>query len=126
MTDISITKNDVLKAQQEWADGIVDIGEIFLSKGDYQQRASRHIKDLYAFDESEVMFKPTLASDVPFRKTFNEALSYFIGGEIFEDNGFAITPWSKVRFGEQQIVLNNDSALAMGHYFLQDLIIIKK
>ena len=44
MTDISITKNDVLKAQQEWADGIVDIGEIFLSKGDYQQRASRHIK----------------------------------------------------------------------------------
>ena len=117
MTDISITKNDVLKAQQEWADGIVDIGAIFLAKGDYQQRASRHIKDLYAFDGSEVMFKPTLASDVPFRKTFNEALSYFIGGEISEDNGFAITPWSKVRFGEQQIVLNNDSALAMGHYF---------
>ena len=54
---------------------------------------------------------------VPFRKTFTEALSYFIGGEISEDNGFAITPWSKVRFGEQQIVINNDSALAMGHYF---------
>ena len=117
MSDISITKQDVLDAQKSWADGIVDIGRIFLANGDYKTRASQHIKDLYAYDESEVMFKPTLASEVPFRKTYDHALSYFVGGEISEDNGFAITPWSKVRFGEQQIEINNDSALAMGHYF---------
>ena len=121
MSDISITKQDVLDAQKSWADGIVDIGRIFLANGDYKTRASQHIKDLYAYDESEVMFKPTLASEVPFRKTYDHALSYFVGGEIPEDNGFAIRPWSKIRFGEQQIVVNATSATAMGNYFFTPL-----
>ena len=114
---IPITKQEILITQQSWADGVVDIGRVFLENGDYKSRCVEHIKTLYSYEEYEVMFKPTLASEVPFRKTFTEALSYFVGGEIDEDNGFAITPWSKVRFGEQQIVINNDSALAMGHYF---------
>ena len=115
--EIPITKQEILITQQRWADGVVDIGRVFLENGDYKSRCVEHIKTMYAYEESEVMFKPTLASEMPFRKTFTEALSYFVGGEIDEDNGFAITPWSKVRFGEQQIVINNDSALAMGHYF---------
>lgn len=117
MSDISITKQDVLDAQKSWADGIVDIGRVFLANGDYKTRAIQHIKTLYAYDESEVMFKPSLASDVPFRKTYDHVLSYFVGGEIPEDKCFAIRPWSKVRFGEQQIVVNVTSATAMGNYF---------
>jgi hypothetical protein len=117
VSDISITKQDVLDAQKSWADGIVDIGRVFLANGDYKTRAIQHIKTLYAYDESEVMFKPSLASDVPFRKTYDHVLSYFVGGEIPEDKCFAIRPWSKVRFGEQQIVVNVTSATAMGNYF---------
>lgn len=115
--DVSITEQEVLDAQQEWGEGIVAISAVFLEEGDYKARAAQYIKDLYAYEQSEVLFKPTLASDTQFRKTFDQALSYFVGGEIAEDTGFAIKPWSKVRFGEQQILTHSDSAVAMGNYF---------
>ncbi len=115
--DHSITKQEVLDAQKAWGDGIVAISDVYVNKGDYKARASEHIKSLYAYDQSEVLFKPTLASDDQFRESFDEALSYFVGGKISEDNGFAIKPWSKVRFGDQQIITDSDSAVAMGNYF---------
>ena len=113
----AITKQDVLDAQKAWGDGIVAISQVYVDKGDFKARASQHIKDLYAYEQGEVLFKPTLASNDQFREDFDEALSYFVGGEISEDKGFAIKPWSKVRFGEQQIITDSDSAMAMGNYF---------
>ena len=112
-----INKQDVLDAQKTWGDGIVAIGKVFIEEGDYKARAAQHIKDLYAYGQNEVLFKPTLAADQQFRKTFDQALSYFVGGEVAEDKGFAIKPWSTVRFGEQQIVSYDDYAVAMGNYF---------
>ena len=112
-----ITKQDVLDAQKAWGDGIVAIGKAFSDEGDYQARAAQHIRTLYAYDHSEVLFKPTLASEDQFRETFDEALSYFVKGAVAEDNGFAIRPWSKVRFGQQQIITDSDSAMAMGNYY---------
>lgn len=112
-----ITEEEVLAAQQNWADGIVGIGQTYLDKGDYTAAASQHIKELYAYEQGGVLFKPTLASDDQFRETFDEALSYFVGGDIAEDSGFAIKPWRQVRFGEQQIILNGETAFAMGNYY---------
>ena len=113
----AITEQEVLDAQKAWADGIVAISTTFVEQGDYKARAAQHIKDLYAYDQGKVLFKPTLASEDQFRETFDQALSYFVGGEIAEDKGFAIKPWSNVRFGEQDIITDSDSALAMGVYF---------
>jgi len=112
-----ITEADVLSAQKEWAQGIVKIGEKFKKDADYRAMASQHIRDLYAYEQGNVLFKPTLASADQFRGTFDEALSYFVGGEISEDKGFAIKPWTNVRFGEQEIITDSDSAIAMGNYF---------
>lgn len=112
-----VTEEEVLKAQKAWGDGIVAISKVYIDKGDYKSRAAQHIKELYAYDQSKVLFKPTLASYDQFRENFDEALSYFVGGKIAEDQGFAIKPWSKVRFGEQQIITDSDSAVAMGNYF---------
>lgn len=117
MTKQTITEQDVLSVQSEWGEGIIEIGKVFLEKGDYKARATQHIKDLYAYDHGDVLFKPTLASNPQFRPTFDQALSYFVGDDIPEDNGFAIKPWSKVRFGEQQMLLYEDHAIAMGNYF---------
>ncbi len=114
---MKITKDEVLKAQQAWADGIVAISKTYLDEGDYEARASKHIEDLYAYEQGNVLFKPTLASEDQFRETFDEALSYFVGGAISEDKGFAIKPWSNARFGEQDIVINTESAIAMGNYY---------
>lgn len=113
----SITEAEVLAAQKAWGEGIVAIGKVYQDKGDYKAKASSHIKTLYAYDQSEVLFKPTLASDDQFRENFDQALSYFVGGSIKEDGGFAIKPWSKVRFGEQEIITDSDSAVAMGNYY---------
>lgn len=115
-----ITKEEVLKAQDEWAAGIVKISQTYIDGGDYKATAKKHIEDLYAYGEDgvDVLFKPTLAADDQFRETFDEALSYFVGGIIKEDKGFAIKPWKAARFdGDQHIAVYHDYAVSMGNYF---------
>lgn len=112
-----ITEQEIVNAQKLWADGIVAIGNAFINRGDYKARAVQHIKELYAYDFGDVLFKPTLASEKQFRTTFDDALSYFVGGHIREDKGFAIRPWEKVRFGEQKIIIGSEYAIAMGNYY---------
>ena len=113
----SIREEDVLSIQKEWADSIISIGKIFLNKGNYRLEAEKTLKKLYAFDISNVLFKPTFASQNQFRNSFEDALSYFVGGNIEEDNGFAIKPWFKIRFSENKIVISRDNAIAMGNYY---------
>ena len=113
----AIREEDVLSIQKEWADSIISIGKIFLNKGNYILEAEKTLKKLYAFDISNVLFKPTFASQNQFRNSFEDALSYFVGGNIEEDNGFAIKPWFKIRFSENKIVISRDNAIAMGNYY---------
>ena len=51
-------------------------------------------------------------------------MSYFIAGDdraCTEDKGFAIQPWTKVRFENTGIILEEKRAIAMGNYFFTDL-----
>jgi hypothetical protein len=109
----AFTKDQIVTAQKAWGDGIVAIGKASDPKG----TASAFIDKMYAYDLGTVLFKPTKASAVPFRSTKEEALSYFVKGIEPEDQGFAITPFTNVRFKNEGIVLDCDSALAMGHYY---------
>lgn len=115
--DHLVSQEDVIEAQNKWASAIADIGQVYLDEQDYRHAAELHLRDLYAFEYGNILFKPTLASDFPFRSRFDEALSYFVTGAVLEDQGFAIKPWKKVTFGEQQIIPTMDGALAMGEYF---------
>ena len=61
-----------------------------------------------------------LAADKQFRNSFDAALSYFVGGNPSypEDKGFAIKPWTKVRW--QNVGITNNAcnmAVAMGNYY---------
>ncbi|NKI36359.1 phosphoribosyl-AMP cyclohydrolase [Wenzhouxiangella sp. XN79A] len=112
-----ITEQDVLAAQQEWGAGIVAISAVHAEGGDYAARATEHIDTLYAYGLSDVMFKPTLAARDQFRETFDEALTYFIGEEGSEDKGFAISGWTNVRWENNGIYTDHDSAMAMGNYY---------
>ena len=38
-----------------------------------------------------------------------------------EDKGFAIQPWTKVRFDNTDFILEDNRAIAMGNYFFTDL-----
>ena len=115
-----ITEADVLAAETAWAAGIVHIGDVFSAGGDYKAAAMDHINTLYGYDDGAVLFKPTKAAIDEFRETKDQALSYFVGGSEPEDHGFAIQPWTQVRFDNKGIVIDTDSAVAMGNYYFTD------
>lgn len=123
----SMNDADVRYALQTWCDGIVEIGRVYEEGGDYRTKAREVIEANYAFDQGEagstatkLLFKPTRASEHPFRSTEDEFLSYFVGGRYSEDSGFAISPrWSKVRFDNYGTYFaeGGSCATAMGHYY---------
>ncbi len=115
----SITEDEVLAIQQVWSEGIVSIGKVYLDGGDYVAAAENHIDELYGFELGKVLFKPTLASEKQFRLTKVSALSYFVGHnpDYTEDHGFAIKPWSAIRWESAGITVLGNVALAMGNYY---------
>ena len=117
----NITELDVIKAQELWAENVIEIGNLYIKNEDYKSRASVFVKQFYAFDVGDVLFKPTLASEKQFRNSYDDALSYFIGGHISEDKGFALKPWKKINFAERKIIILNELALSMGNYFFQSV-----
>ncbi len=123
-SDQCITEQEVVAAQRAWGDGIVEIGKAYSEDGDYVAAASDHINKFYAYDLGLVLFKPTLASDEQFRASFDGALSYFVGGNpsYKEDKGFALRPWTKVRWANAGIANNSCTmAIAMGNYYFTPL-----
>jgi len=117
MAEDTITAEDVAAAQAAWGEGIVAIGAAYTAGEDYTAAASAHIERFYAYGEHPVLFKPTLAAEDQFRGGFDEALSYFVGGSIEEDGGFAIAPYTDVRWENEGTIIDADSAMAMGNYF---------
>ena len=115
-----ITEAEVSEAQEIWGSGIVAIGQAYLDGGDYAAVAADHVDTLYNYGEGGVLFKPTKAAEEQFRLTEDEALSYFVGGSVPEDTGFALQPWTAVRFENADIITSEDSAVAMGNYFFTD------
>ena len=118
---INTTKFEIIEAQELWAQNVIEIGDLYTKNKDYKSKASIFVKEFYAFDLCEVLFKPTLASEKQFRYTYDDALSYFIGGHISEDNGFALKPWKEINFGERKITILNEIALSMGNYFFHSV-----
>ncbi|MEM8748919.1 MAG: phosphoribosyl-AMP cyclohydrolase [Pseudomonadota bacterium] len=116
-SNASLTPERVTELKKAWGEGIVKIGSIHTEGGDYKAAAREHIEQFYAYGDEKVLFKPTLASGDQFRGTFDEALSYFVGGKIAEDGGFAIAPYTDVRWENEGTIINGDTALAMGNYY---------
>ncbi len=118
-----ISQQEVFDAQKIWGEGIVKIGKVYSDKGDYKSEAEMHIENLYGYNLGPVLFKPTLAADKQFRLTKEGALSYFVGhNENYpEDHGFAIKPWSAVRWESTGVKIEGNMAIAMGNYFFTPL-----
>ena len=107
-----IAAEEVHAAQKAWGDAIVAIGAAHAAGGDARALAERTVADLYGYDLGPVLFKPTKAAALEIPDTPAEAVSYFVGGEVPEDHGFALQPWSAVRFGEQQLAMPPEEAQA--------------
>lgn len=119
MSDTTISEKEIQEAQKAWGEGIVHIGKVFTSNGDYKEAATDHINRFYNYQEGSVLFKPTLVSEKQFRTDFEGALSYFVGGNsnYSEDGGFAIKPWTNVRWENTGTKIIGNMAVAMGNYY---------
>ena len=110
-----ITKEEVKNAQSVWGEGVVKIGKLKEDRFKCEKFANEFLDNLYAFDLGEVLFKPTKCEHEQFRPSKAEALSYFISGEnraCHEDKGFAINPWTNVRFENSGFILERDRAIS--------------
>ena len=119
-----IIEKDVIQAQKLWGAGVVKIGSLKEQRSNCEDFTSAFLDDLYAFELGAVLFKPTKCEVEQFRSSKADALSYFIAGDnraCNEDKGFAIQPWTKVRFENSNFILEDNRAIAMGNYFFTDL-----
>ena len=119
-----ITKEQVNEAQTTWGNGVVKIGSLRDSRTECESFTSEFLDALYSFEAGPVLFKPTKCAVEQFRPSKDEAKSYFIAGDnraCNEDKGFAINPWTKVRFENAGMILEENRAIAMGNYFFTDL-----
>lgn len=118
-----ISKEEFLSFQKEWGKAVVDIGKYFLDKKDYKQATIELVEQFYGYHEGQVLFKPTRAQHKQFRLNAQSAISYFIGGDktYNEDTGFALQPWTKVRFENGGFIFKGNCAVAMGNYYFTDL-----
>ena len=119
-----ITKSQIHETQKKWGDGIVKIGTLKDNESECLEFTKSFLNSLYDFENNDVLFKPTKASEEQFRPNFQMALSYFLGGSnsyCTEDEGFAMKPWLDVKFVNSGFIIENERAIAMGNYFFTDL-----
>ena len=109
-----MSSNQIEHFLNSWKDGVIEIGRIHLEGGDYEKSAELFVSTHYAFDSEEVLFKPTFTKEVIFRNSKDLALSYFIGGEVDEDKGFALKPWEEIRLEELNTIEQDNLMVAMG------------
>jgi len=131
-----ITESEIRAAQVAWGEGLVNISTAFAEGEDYVTVAVAVLEDLYGYEYGPVLFKPTIASDVPFRFDWDGAASYFIGtsapNTIDEDAaGFATNAWSAVSFEDDwTFVINGETAIGMGTVIITtgdgDLVTVQK
>jgi len=118
---VPITPAEITALQVAWGEGLVAISTAYADGEDYAEVAQNVLDTLYGYGDGIVLFKPTVAQEVPFRFTEAAAASYFIGGSISEDGGFALLPWTAVRFGtDGRYIINGETALWMGSVYLTD------
>ena len=118
-----ISLKDIENIQKEWGDSLVKLGSLKNNRVACEKEVELLINKLYGYKNGTVLFKPTKAKDDQFRPTFEGAKSYFIGenNDFSEDSGFALQPWTNVRFENASVILNDNNALAMGNYFFTQI-----
>ncbi len=113
-----IEAHEVEAAQASWGQGVVEVGAC----GTWEEahaKATALVSSHYQVEDGNLLFCPTKASEQEFRRTLQGAVSYFVGNNphFDEDRGFALEPWTSVRFSNAGIVCQGETGIAMGNYF---------
>ena len=127
---MDITEEEVREAQEAWGKAVVAVGKVYSDGGDYKAVGKAGLDVLYGYHSGfDVLFKPTKARDFAIRTTEAEAVSYFVGADAVdsshsgaraEDKGFALAPFTHVRWNNYGTIIDSESATAMGEYYFTD------
>ena len=114
-------ENLIKITQEKWATLVLQIGNAHRNNINLDKLVSELLHDVYAFNHTDLLFKPTLAKQKQFRSTKEEFISYFLGQNKVceEDTGFAIKDWKSIKFENYKIVELNNYFLSMGNYFFE-------
>ncbi|WP_261833544.1 hypothetical protein [Vibrio ishigakensis] len=117
--DSSFSEAEVLAAQNNWCDALVNISSTYEAQGHEvaQALAKEVIDSAYAYQVGPVLFKPTLTvNPQTFRTDSEGALSYFVAGNenYPQDSGFALKNWTKCEVENAGVFITDDSASTMG------------
>lgn len=117
-----VTKENIIKSQNNWSEWVVAIGIKFEQNKDYKAFVNKTIGSIYGLEFKKLLFKPTKASIKQFRSTKKELVSYFVGDDrnFPEDKGFALEPWKEIRFENASFVTEKKFGVAMGNYFFKN------
>jgi len=118
-----ITLDEVSSAQKSWGEALVQIGKAGAEGKDPRPVAQAAIAKLYHYASTPVLFKPTLThGHQTFRNTAEGALAYFAGGDpaFPDDKGFALKPWTSVRFQTSGFFADGNTALWQGNVWVTD------
>ena len=113
-----IESEEIEKAQDSWGRAVVGVGAA-ASWEESHALAVQLVQEHYLTEGGTLLFCPTKAAAVQFRSSVKDAVSYFVGRDPdhAEDKGFALEPWTSVRFENAGIVARGDVGIAMGNYF---------
>ncbi|MBN95275.1 MAG: hypothetical protein CL928_14605 [Deltaproteobacteria bacterium] len=111
-----ITRQDIEDAQSSWGAAVVALGTT-TSPEEARREAVALVEKHYLLDDGSLLFCPTKAAEQQFRTNLEEAVSYFVGQGLPEDKGFALQPWTSVRFENAGTVCRDGLGIAMGNYF---------
>ncbi|CAK8995345.1 Hypothetical protein (Fragment) [Durusdinium trenchii] len=120
--EANLTEQAMEAAQLAWGKKLVEVGNVYVMKGDYHEIAEELVDDCYAYSVRPVLFKPAEARLIPFRTTRAGAISYYAGGnKIYpEDWGFALRPWKSARLSTEAAIIHSTQGLVMGHAYFDD------
>ena len=102
-----INQDEVEDFLKSWKDGVLEIGSAYRKDNNYKEVAKAFINKHYAFEDGNILFKPTYTTEVVFRNNLESALSYFIAGNISEDSGFAIKPWEDINVSNVSFLIED-------------------
>jgi len=105
-------------SQNSWGRAVVEVGAA-PTWAEAHARAVDLVKNHYLIEDGSLLFCPTKAADKQFRASLQDAVSYFVGSDPThaEDAGFALEPWTSVRFENAGVVCRGEVGIAMGNYF---------
>ncbi len=121
----TISRDQVIAAQNAWGDALVSISTIYDSSG--IQAATRMAETVidaaYGYAWGPVLFKPTLTTaPQTFRTTREGALSYFVGSnaKFPGDTGFALKHWRSYKVENAAIFIDGNIAISIGNVRFTD------